>query len=1497
MRITGAESTPLFGGTPERPLQIVRVTLAGPAPVTVRVEGPGVSTPVPFCGEGAERGTGGERDAEVPVAIAAPHRPGSKLPVTVIAEREDERAERGAVITVAEPGWTIWMVSHFHYDPVWWNTQGQFTQARLPLPDEAGALPDVRTAFELVRLHLDAARSDPDYKFVLAEVDYLKPYFDAHPEDRAELRSLIADGRVEIVGGTYNEPNSNLTGAESAIRNIVYGLGQQRDVLGADPAVAWALDVFGHDPAYPGLMAAAGLTASAWARGPYHQWGPWRTVGGNSRMQFPSEFEWVSPDGRGLLTSYMPNHYGAGWVIHQAADLAAAEAEALAQFALLAPVAATPNVLLPVGSDHVIPARWATSVHRDLAARYVWPRFRPALPSEFFAAVRAEVAGRGGWLTPQTRDMNPVYPGKDVSYIDTKQAQRAAEVAVCDGERLATLAWLAGADYPAESLDKAWRQLVFGAHHDAITGTESDQVYLDLLGGWREAFERGDAARRAAAQFLAGLIKTISPNGRAGAAEPTQARPIVVFNTLSWARPGLARITLAFGAPGPPWLMLRDDAGSPVPFLAEGVRRHPRGGLAEVTVSFRADVPALGFRAWWASAAPDEDGTAGGGWTVVPGTEITSEAFLVCADPGRGGTLSRVLDRRTGTDLLRGPGNELLLQDEYDSHPRWGEGPWLLCPKGPGVGSAGSPATVRAQRCPVGSRLVATFRLGGLRVTQETLLWDGMDRVEFRTHVDGSLGQDRLLRVRFPADVPGGLPVYQCATAVVGRPFGSAGADVAEHPFTIDNPAHEWFGLGSTARVAAGGAVAAIGVAEVILPAARSSWHAAARELVARLAGAGVTASCTQPDGPRYGALDLDSNLPDCRIALGGPDVNPWTARLLATLGPAAGAAVSALLAREGGARVWLPAARSRAEVFVPSADVTGDRDLPVLIVAGPDLVAAITALTGDLADAVIEAETAGGACPDPALAGHSVALLSRGTPGSLVTPDGTMHIALMRACSAWPCGVWIDGDRRTLPDGSSFAWQHWSHTFHYALAAGAGDWRDAGFALAGQEYNHDLITCETGVHPGPLPARHSLGEVSTPPLPRPAAMLSALKPHGNPLASGQPGLPRREAGVTVRLRDGGARPEAPAHVRLFTGIGSAGVTGVCEDGETSALTVTGGQAVVPAPVAGTVTLAIVPDPGHAAPGRGDQAGPAPEPAEPAQPVFTRYWLHGKGPAPAGNLPVAVHVSPGRVCLPGGDLPSVGGQGPLGGDRTSRRRPGAQAGDIPGDGGPGAPRHRAPFRLTVACGPRPDGGRVVLDVPPGLLVEDAGGAATTHLSYELSAGGFASWELFARALPGIRAGRYFVGAQIRDDIGQVLEDAVLVTVGEDAPPALGQPLDALLPLLAAQERAQAAEIDLTMFPASLAVAAGERAELTVRIINRTAGVIRGECQLVSPFGTWEGLGPWTRGFAAAPGAATVLACPVVMPADARPGSSWWALAKVMYFGRVRYSECAEVAVT
>lgn len=1483
MRIGGVESTELFGGTVAEARQIIRVRLvndgpgliADPATVaTVRVDGPAVHTPEPA--RVTRLTPGAEVTAEVAIATAAA--PRTSLPVTATVSWPGGSTSQQAAIVVAEPGWIMWMVSHFHYDPVWWSTQGQFTEARLLLPDAAGQMPEVRTAFELVRLHLDAARRDPDYKFVLAELDYLKPHFDAHPEDRADLLDFIAAGRIELVGGSYNEPNTNLTCAESTIRNAVYGIAYQRDVLRGNPRTSWMLDAFGFDPGYPGIMAAAGMTSSSWARGPFHQWGPRRSVGENTLMQFASEFEWLSPDGTGLLTAYLANHYGAGWVLHQASTLADAEAAAYEQFRQLAPVAATRNVLLPVGADHVIPARWATAVHRDWNSRYVWPRFVTAVPSEFFAAVRAEAADRDIWITPQTRDMNPVYTGKDVSYIDTKQAQRAAETAVLDGERLATLAWLAGAEYPGASIDKAWRLLVFGAHHDAITGSEGDQVYLGLLGGWREAWERGDQARTAAVSYLASQADTASvaaaggmtvASGTAAAGGMTAPSGLAIFvvNSLSLDRSAMVRADLKLPPGWPAWLTVHDDSGAAVPFLAEGGTWAAGGGLRTVSMTFRATVPGVGYRTFLVS--PAEAGGTGHGWQPQEASaafRLENEVFVIEADPARGGTLSRVLDKRSGTELLQaaGGGNELVLQPEHPAHPRWAEGPWLLCPAGPGSGSAGRTATVRAERCPIGGRLVAELELGGLQLTLETLLWDGADRVEFRTHADGAIAQDHLLRVVFPANAPGGLPVYQTAVAVIGRPPGPVDTDVADHPYTLDSPACEWLAIGSTAAVGVTARdgrrqLQAIGVAEVVAP---SGLRGPVRALMAALAGQGVTATCSVPGGPRYGYSELDSNLPDFRICLGGPAENELTAEVLATAGPAVTAQLAGQLARRGSARLWLPADRSRAEAFAAGADVRGPRDLPVLIVAADDLAAETARLVADLADAVIEAISPADSDADgqaggqgTALGGHSVALLNRGTPSGLVTPDGLLTMALMRACSSWPCGVWIDGKRRTTPDGSSFAWQRWSHTFEYALTAGPGTWRTAGFPVAGQDYNHDLLAVTAPLHSGTLPAAGRLAAVEPP-----AALLSALKPYGNPLAPG--GQPDAADGVTVRLRDvGGAGPVA-ARVGLFTGIAAARASSLCEDSEGPPTPVVDGRALTTVPRAGLTTIVVRPGraglAGCGQPDLGPATGtaaamPRTGAAEPAQPVFARYWLHGKGPAPAGNMPVAVHLSPRMVSLD--------------------------------DGQPGV------LRLTVACGPEPSEGLVRLAAPADLVLTPAG-----PLSYRLAPLGHQAFEVTVTARPGAGPGRRFALAQIEDRSGQVIEDSALIAIGQPPAPRLDLPLEEVLAMQRAAETALAGEADVSLISPSLVLRPGKSGCLEAAVRNRADSVIHGEAQLISPFGSWRQTAPWTAGFAIEAGSEKTLRFTVDIPATARPGERWWAIVKVMYFGRLLYTEPAEVTV-
>jgi alpha-mannosidase len=362
MQVISAESTELFVGPADAPVQLVRVTLDGVTePVRVRVDGDGLS------GSARAGRTAGRCTVEVPVSVTDPvagQRRAAHVHVASSSASFD--------FVVAEPGWTMFMISHFHYDPVWWNTQGAYTS--LWTEDPPGKARQTN-AFELVHAHLEMARREPEYKFVLAEVDYLKPYWDTHPEDRADLRRLMRQGRVEIMGGTYNEPNTNLTSPETTIRNFVHGIGFQRDVLGGDPETAWQLDVFGHDPQFPGMAADAGLTSSSWARGPHHQWGPMHSEGGVSGMQFSSEFEWISPSGRGLLTHYMPAHYSAGWWMDESTTVAEAEQACVELFAELKKVALTRNVLLPVGTDYTPPNKWVTEIHRDWASRYTWPRF------------------------------------------------------------------------------------------------------------------------------------------------------------------------------------------------------------------------------------------------------------------------------------------------------------------------------------------------------------------------------------------------------------------------------------------------------------------------------------------------------------------------------------------------------------------------------------------------------------------------------------------------------------------------------------------------------------------------------------------------------------------------------------------------------------------------------------------------------------------------------------------------------------------------------------------------------------------------------------------------------------------------------------------------------------------------------------------------------------------------------------------------------------------
>ncbi len=144
----------------------------------------------------------------------------------------------------------------------------------------------------------------------------------------------------------------------------------------------------------------------------------------------------------------------------------------------------------------------------------------------------------------------------------------------------------------------------------------------------------------------------------------------------------------------------------------------------------------------------------------------------------------------------------------------------------------------------------------------------------------------------------------------------------------------------------------------------------------------------------------------------------------------------------------------SLAQRWVPGADLRDVRALPVLVIAGTG---GIEALVEDLADADITVDQTAPSGAD-AFEDRTVAVLNRGVPGFAVDADGTLHTSLMRSCTGWPSGTWIDPPRRTAPDGSNFQLQHWTHDFDYAIVAADGDWREAGLPARSAEFSQPLL-------------------------------------------------------------------------------------------------------------------------------------------------------------------------------------------------------------------------------------------------------------------------------------------------------------------------------------------------------------------------------------------------------------------------------------------------------
>jgi alpha-mannosidase len=156
----------------------------------------------------------------------------------------------------------------------------------------------------------------------------------------------------------------------------------------------------------------------------------------------------------------------------------------------------------------------------------------------------------------------------------------------------------------------------------------------------------------------------------------------------------------------------------------------------------------------------------------------------------------------------------------------------------------------------------------------------------------------------------------------------------------------------------------------------------------------------------------------------------------------------------------------------------------------------------------------------------RGVALLNRGLPGNNVAGN-VMLLSLMRSAHLISYGS-IGGEPGNSSDTGLELGKRIG--FDYALVPHAGTWQDAGVYRAGLDFNNPLISRPASVHPGELPPRWGLLEISST-----QVVLSAMKPS-------------RDGEVAVRVYEAAGQPARGVRMHFAVPVVAARDANLIED-------------------------------------------------------------------------------------------------------------------------------------------------------------------------------------------------------------------------------------------------------------------------------------------------------------------------------------------------------------
>ncbi|MDO5733509.1 MAG: alpha-mannosidase, partial [Eubacteriales bacterium] len=143
---------------------------------------------------------------------------------------------------------------------------------------------------------LELMRQFDDYIFMSSQAQLYQYVERLAPDLLEEIKERVREGRWEVEGATWVEPDCNLSSGEGLVRQFLYGQRFFREHFDKTCRILWLPDVFGYSAALPQIIKKSGCdyfmtTKIAW--------------NDTNRLPYDS-FEWKGIDGSRVLTHFAP---------------------------------------------------------------------------------------------------------------------------------------------------------------------------------------------------------------------------------------------------------------------------------------------------------------------------------------------------------------------------------------------------------------------------------------------------------------------------------------------------------------------------------------------------------------------------------------------------------------------------------------------------------------------------------------------------------------------------------------------------------------------------------------------------------------------------------------------------------------------------------------------------------------------------------------------------------------------------------------------------------------------------------------------------------------------------------------------------------------------------------------------------------------------------------------------------------------------------------------